>query len=138
MNTDPIADLLTRIRNAMMARHPVTKIPASIMSERILQVLVDEGYIDSFSREEDQSTVKKKHGKPVIKIFLRYTDSGEPVVRELNRMSRPGKRLYVGKDDIPRYKSGLGVVVVSTSLGVLSDREARKRGVGGEPLCSIF
>lgn len=132
MVTDSIADLLTRVRNASSAGHRTAVVPASKQKERILSVLMDEGYIESFEQGEDED------GKPVLEVRLRYQQSGTPVVRELRRMSRPGRRWYVKKDEIPRYKSGLGVIVVSTSHGVMSDREARKLGVGGELICSVF
>ncbi len=132
MVTDSIADLLTRIRNASAAGHRSTVVPFSKQKERILSVLVDEGYIESFEKTEDDN------GKPALSARLRYESTGIPVVRELRRMSKPGRRLYVKKDEIPRHKSGLGVIVVSTSHGVMSDREARKLGVGGELICSVF
>ena len=132
MVTDSIADLLTRVRNASAAGHRSTRIPFSKQKERILSVLVDEGYVESFERVEDEA------GKPALEAFLRYERTGIPVVRELRRMSKPGRRWYVKKDEIPRHKSGLGTIVVSTSRGVMSDREARKQGVGGELICSVF
>ncbi len=132
MVTDQIADLLTRIRNAHTAGHPSVVIPASREKERLLNLLVEEGFLASVESLKDDAD------KPVLKAHLRYDDKGLPVIRELKRMSKPGKRIYVGKDDIPRNRGGLGVVVVSTSHGVLADREARKLGVGGELVCSVF
>ena len=132
MITDSIADMLTRVRNASAAGHRSTQIPFSKQKERILSVLVDEGYVESFERIDEDPA------KPMLDVQLRYQPTGAPVVRELRRMSSPGRRWYVKKDHIPRHKSGLGVIVVSTSHGVMSDREARKLGVGGELICSVF
>jgi small subunit ribosomal protein S8 len=132
MVTDQIADLLTRIRNALMAGHPSVAVPASKSKERILELLIAEGYIANVERGEDEA------GKPQLKASLRYDNRGAPVIREITRISKPGKRIYVGKDDIPRSKGGLGIVVVSTSKGILSDQEARKEGIGGELICSVF
>ncbi len=132
MVTDKIADLLTRIRNGQMVGHPSVHIPASRNKIAVLKVLIEEGYLDSYEEETDVG------GKPSIKINLKYDSAGAPVIRSINRLSRPGCRKYVGKDDIPQCRSGLGVVVVSTPNGVISDREARKQGVGGELLCEVF
>ena len=132
MTTDPIADLLTRIRNALAAGHLSVKVPVSKTKERILKVLLDEGYIDGFE------VVEPEPGKKQFKIQLRYIADGRPVIQELTRLSKPGRRRYVGKSDIPRYRSGLGVVVVSTSKGMLSDVDARREGVGGELICAVF
>ncbi len=132
MATDQIADLLTRIRNAQGAGHPAVTVPASKTKERVLKVLEEEGYIASVESVDDLA------GKPQLKIHLRYTADNRPVIRELKRMSRPGRRLYVGHDAIPAQRGGLGLVVVSTSKGMLSDREARRMGVGGELICSVF
>ena len=132
MVTDQIADLLTRIRNALLAGHPVAYSPASTKKERILDLLTAEGYIAGFEKGEDAN------GKPQLAIKLRYDKRGAPVIRELKRISKPGKRIYVGKDEVPRNRGGLGMLVVSTSKGVVSDKEARKEGVGGELICSVF
>lgn len=132
MVTDSIADLLTRIRNAQLAKHPACMAPASKKKERILEVLVAEGYVERFERVEDQNN------KPALKVYLRYESGGVPIVREMNRISKPGRRVYVGSDKIPYCKGGLGTVLVSTSQGVLTDQEARKRGLGGELICSVF
>jgi small subunit ribosomal protein S8 len=127
---DPIADLLTRIRNAAQARHEKTVIPASKLKRSIVEVLKNEGYIKDFVFHEDG-----KQGE--ITVFLRY-QGGKPVIRKLQRVSRPGLRRYVGCDDIPRVLGGLGISILSTSKGVLVDREARKAKVGGELLCTIY
>lgn len=132
MITDQIADLLTRIRNAQRAGHPAVNMPASKKKESLLKLLVDEGYIAGIEQGEDAN------GKPQIKVYLRYDVHGQPVIREIQRISRPGKRIYVAKDEVPRNKSGLGLVVVSTSKGLLSDQQARKQGLGGELICSVF
>ena len=132
MVTDPIADLLTRMRNAQLAGHPSVTVPASLMKQSVLQLLVEEGFIARFDKQDDAQ------GKPVLKIFLRYDDRGRPVIKELKRISRPGRRIYVGKDEIPLNRGGLGVTVVSTSKGMLSDQQARKEGIGGELICSVF
>lgn len=132
MVTDQIGDLLTRIRNAQDAGHPTVAIPASTTKERLLKVLQEEGYIDGYESTKD------KNDKPSLKVVLRYTNNGEPVIREIKRLSRPGKRVYVPKDRIPVLRGGLGLVVVSTPRGMLSDRSARKEGIGGELICSVF
>jgi small subunit ribosomal protein S8 len=132
MNTDTLADMLTRIRNAALARHPAVSVPASRTKERVLELLIEEGYIASFSHEQDFA------GKPVLKIFLRYDRHGGPVIREVRRVSRPGRRVYVKKNNIPRQRGGLGVYIISTSRGMLSDAGARKAGLGGELICSVF
>jgi len=128
--TDPIGDALTRIRNAARARHEKTVIPASKLKRAIVQVLKDEGYIRDFVFHEDN-----KQGE--LTVFLKY-ENGEPAIRQIKRVSRPGLRQYVPKDEIPRVLGGLGIAILSTSKGVLVDREARKAGVGGELLCTVF
>ena len=132
MAIDQIADLLTRVRNAQRAGHPSVAIPASKTKERVLKVLEDEGFIAGIESAQDTE------GKPQLKVALRYTNDNQPVIREVRRMSRPGRRWYVGRDEIPTQKGGLGLVVVSTSRGMLSDREARRLGVGGELICAVF
>ncbi len=132
MVTDSISDLLTRVRNAQRAGHPSVTVPASRKKERVLQVLIDEGFIAGIEKTVTDGE------KPAIKIFLRYSDTGQPVIREITRMSSPGRRIYVEKDNIPYCRGGLGTVIVSTSKGVMPDREARKLGVGGELVCSVF
>ena len=128
--TDPIGDALTRIRNAARAKHEKTVIPASKLKRAIVQVLKDEGYINDFVFHEDD-----KQGE--LTVFLKY-DGSESVIRQIKRVSRPGLRQYVPKDEIPRVLGGLGIAILSTSKGVLVDREARKAGVGGELLCTVF
>jgi len=127
--SDPIADLLTRIRNAQMVAKATVTVPASNIKVAIAQVLKDEGYIEDFA-------VRENEGKPFIEIGLKYY-AGKPVIEKIERVSRPGLRIYKGRDDIPRVMNGLGVAIVSTSRGVMTDRRARDSGVGGEVLCIV-
>jgi len=129
--TDPIADMLTRIRNSQMRGKSVVMTPASKLRVRVLEVLADEGYIRGFEE------TKGEDGHPAIEISLKYYE-GEPVIRELKRVSKPGRRVYMGVDDLPSVRQGLGVSIVSTSKGVMSDANARQANVGGEVLCTIF
>ncbi|MGD8630170.1 MAG: 30S ribosomal protein S8 [Gammaproteobacteria bacterium] len=129
MMTDPIADFLTRIRNGQAAGKARVCMPASRLKSAIAQVLKDEGYISDFSTAEED-------GKPVLTIVLKYHE-GRPVIERIQRASRPGLRLYKGKSDIPSIQNGLGVAIVSTSKGVMSDRQARAAGEGGEVLCVV-
>jgi small subunit ribosomal protein S8 len=132
MVTDVIADLLTRIRNASAVGHPTVNCPASTTKEAILRVLKAEGYIAQYEKLADDRNI------PFFKIYLRYSDTGRPVVKEIRRYSRPGKRVYVPSEEIPMHKGGLGLIVVSTSKGMLSGKEAKKLGIGGELICSVF
>ena len=129
--TDPIADLLTRIRNAQQASHSTTIVPASRLKQRIVEILKSEGYISDFSRVE-------KSPQDELEIVLKYGNDGAGVIGGLRRESKPGRRVYVRADEIPRVRSGLGVAIVSTSKGVLPDHAARESRVGGELLCSIW
>jgi small subunit ribosomal protein S8 len=129
--TDPIADLLTRIRNAHLAKHPSVDIPASKMKLGIIKIMKDEGYIDDFETVEDAR-------QGMIRVGLKYLRSGEAAIRGMERVSRPGRRVYRGKGEIPKVLNGLGVVVVSTPEGVLSGSACHRRGVGGEVLCNIW
>ena len=129
--TDPIADMLTRIRNSQMRGKSMVSTPASKLRVRVLEVLADEGYIRGF-----ESTTGED-GHPAIEISLKYYE-GEPVIRELKRVSKPGRRVYMGVDDIPQVRQGLGVSIVSTSKGVMSDANARSHNIGGEVLCTVF
>ncbi|HEY9038324.1 MAG TPA: 30S ribosomal protein S8 [Roseovarius sp.] len=128
---DPIGDMLTRIRNASMRGKSTVMTPASKMRERVLGVLADEGYIRGFENATG------KDGHPAIEISLKYFD-GAPVIREMKRVSKPGRRVYLGVKDIPSVRQGLGVSIVSTPKGVMSDASARSQNVGGEVLCTIF
>jgi small subunit ribosomal protein S8 len=127
--TDPIADMLTRIRNAQMVGHTETSMPCSRLKLSIAQVLKDEGYIEDFA-VRDQGVHKE------LRIGLKYY-AGRPVIERLERVSKPGLRVYKGRDDIPRVMNGLGVAILSTSRGVMTDRKARADGVGGEVLCIV-
>jgi small subunit ribosomal protein S8 len=127
--SDPIADMLTRIRNAQMIEHATVLMPSSKVKLAIAKVLKDEGYIDAFK-------VTGEEQKPVLEIALRYY-AGKPVIEKIERISKPGLRIYKSKDEIPRVMNGLGIAIVSTSRGVMTDRAARATGVGGEVLCIV-
>lgn len=129
--TDPIADLLTRVRNAQKARHEVVVVPASKMKIDLTAILKQEGFIRAFKCIRDG-----KQG--VIKIALKYDESGKGIINSLQRKSKPGRRYYVGKGSIPYVKNGFGLGILSTSQGVVTCKEARSRGIGGEYLCSVF
>ena len=131
--TDPIADLLTRIRNAYRVRHDRLDVPASGLKREICQILRDEGFIEELRRSIDEGPTSK-----YIRIQLRYGHDGEPLVRRVQRVSRPGRRVYCKSADIKPVLNGLGVGIVSTSLGLLTDEAARQRGIGGEVLCEIW
>ena len=127
--TDPIADMLTRIRNAQRAEKQSVSIPASKVKAAIAQVLKDEGYVEDFA-------VRELEGRPTLEISLKYY-AGKPVIEKIERVSRPGLRIYRPKDALPKVMNGLGVAIVSTSRGVMTDRRARGLGVGGEVLCFV-
>jgi small subunit ribosomal protein S8 len=130
--TDPIADFLTRIRNAQMAKHKVVEIPASNIKKSMTKILFDQGYILNYKFEENSV-------QGTIKIALKYNgDTKQPVIKKLQRVSSPGLRIYKNADELPRVLNGLGVAIVSTSHGVLSDKEARAKNVGGEVLCYVY
>jgi len=126
--SDPIADMLTRIRNGQSAAKADVAMPASNMKQSIAQVLKDEGYINDFSVSKD--------AKPELTVSLKYFE-GRPVIEKIQRMSRPGLRVYKNKDELPKILNGLGVVIVSTSKGMMTDRAARAAGIGGELVCSV-
>ena len=130
--TDPIADLLTRIRNAYTVRHDRLDVPASGLKQEVCKILRDEGFIEEFQMLDEGPTAKR------IRIQLRYTDDGEPLVRRLQKVSRPGRRVYCKAADIKPVLNGLGVGIVSTSKGLLTDKAARQQGIGGEVLCEIW
>jgi small subunit ribosomal protein S8 len=129
--SDPLGDMLTRIRNAQMRSRPKVSTPASKLRERVLEVLQEEGYIRGFAR------IDYNDGKSEIEIELKYFD-GNPVIREIKRISSPGRRVYSSVNDIPTIANGLGVAILSTPKGVMSDSQARRENVGGEVLCSVF
>lgn len=131
MLTDPIADMLTRIRNAVIVKSERVDVPASKLKVEIAKIMKDEGFIKAYKIVKD-----KKQG--IIKITLKYNSDNTSVISGLKRVSKPGRRVYVGKDEIPRVMGGLGISIVSTSKGVLCDRACVKEGVGGELLCQIW
>jgi len=131
MNSDPVSDFLTRIRNATLVNKPSVVVPHSNFKFELSKLLKNEGYISDVKVNENGS-------KKEIQIDLKYTESGKPVLAGLNRLSKPGKRVYVGSDKLPRKNGGLGTVVVSTSRGLLPDSEARKRKLGGELICEVW
>jgi len=128
--TDPISDMLTRIRNAMIAGHETLEFPASQVKGRLAEILKQEGYIEDFERHDEGAQGK-------ISIQLRW-HSGQPAIEGLKRVSRPGQRRYARSTEIPKVRNGLGIMIVSTSKGMMTDRAARKAGVGGELICSIW
>ena len=129
--TDPIADMLTRIRNANSAKHKEVDVPASNMKRAIAQILLDEGYIASFEEIKDE-----KQG--MLRVTLKYDENGKRVIAGLKRISKPGLRIYVNKDELPQVLNGLGIALISTSKGIKTDREARKEGLGGEVLAYVW
>ena len=129
--TDPIADMLTRIRNSSKARHDMVEMPSSNLKVNIAKILKDEGYVKNFRVIEDNL-------QGVLKIYLRYDDRGKPMIQGINRISRPGLRQYCKGDTVPDVLNGLGVAIISTSKGVLTDSEARKNKIGGEVLCEVW
>lgn len=129
--TDPIADFLTRIRNAQQAGHRSVDIPASKIKRAMTRILLDKGYISNFIDIADN-----KQG--MLRLFLKYDGYGQPVIREIQRISKPGLRKYAGHTHLPRVRNGLGVAIITTSKGVMTDKEARKLNIGGEVLCYIY
>jgi small subunit ribosomal protein S8 len=129
--TDPIADMLTRIRNATMVRHDRTDVPASRVKLEIAKILKQEGFIRTFK-------VLEEGPQGTLRIYLKYADDGESVIHGMERVSKPGRRVYRGVEDLPRVRSGLGVAVVSTNRGILTDEQARGLSVGGEVLCRVW
>jgi len=129
--TDPVSDLLTRIRNATSVRHDRMDVPASKMKLEIAKILKQEGYIRTFKTIEEGP-------QGIIRIYLKYADDGEPVIHGLRRVSKPGLRIYRGVDELPKVRNGLGVAVISTNRGVVTDEQARSLQVGGEVLCEIW
>ena len=129
--TDPIADLLTRIRNANQNGFAKLEVPSSTFKVEIVRVLKEEGYIKDYR-------VLKDTGRAVIKISLKYADKEERVIKTIKKISKPSRRVYVGKDEIPKVMNGLGVPIISTPKGVMSDRQARRAGVGGEVICTVW
>lgn len=131
MQTDPVSDYLTRLRNAQQAGHRRVDVPASKLKRAMTKILVDKGYVNNFIDITDN-----KQG--VLRLFLKYDAYGQPVIKKLSRVSKPGLRKYCGADEIPSSYNGLGIVILSTSNGVMTDKEAKKLKIGGEILCSIY
>ncbi|AZQ44989.1 30S ribosomal protein S8 [Nonlabens ponticola] len=132
MNTDPIADYLTRIRNAVRANHRVVEIPASKVKKEITKILFDQGYILSYKFVDSSA-------QDIIKIALKYDrDTKESVIKDIQRLSKPGLRKYAGSKELPRILNGLGIAIISTSRGVMTDKQARSENVGGEVLCYVY
>jgi small subunit ribosomal protein S8 len=130
--TDPIADYLTRVRNAILARHKIVDIPASNLKKDITRILYDKGYILNYKLENTDI-------QGLIKIALKYhPETKVPAIKALKRISRPGLRKYVGKKEVPRVLNGLGIAIISTSKGVMTDKEAREQNIGGEVLCYVY
>jgi len=131
MMTDPVADMLTRIRNGMRARHAKVDIPASNLKIELARILQEEGYVQNYKRIDDD-----KQG--VLRVFLRRMNDGTEVILGISRVSRPGCRVYVAKDEIPKVQGGLGINIISTSRGLMTGRQAVREGVGGEILCNVW
>ena len=129
--SDPVSDLLARLRNALSARHEKADIPSSRFKVELARILKDEGYIKNFKVMDDR-------GGSLLRLYLKYDDTGYPVIHGLARSSKPGRRLYAGKNELPEVLGGLGVAIVSTSQGLLTGHDAKKRGVGGEVVCTVW
>jgi small subunit ribosomal protein S8 len=136
--TDPIADMLTRIRNAVSSRHTRVDLPASKLKVEIARILQDEGYIAGFKLVDETTERDGKTGRQAVRLFLKYGPGGERVISGIERVSRPGRRVYVDRDSVPPVLGGLGVSILTTSRGVMSGRSAQKAGVGGEILCNVW
>jgi len=131
MMTDPVGDMLTRIRNALMARHKVVEVPGSKLKLEIVKILKEEGYIEDYRVIEERPQMK-------IEIQLKYDDMKRPVIAGIKRVSKPGRRIYRGYRELPKVLEGLGIAIISTSQGIMTDHEARKRRLGGEVICEIW
>ena len=129
--TDPIADMLTRIRNANVVKHETVDVPASNIKKEIVRILLEEGFVRGYDVIEDE-----KQG--IIRIQLKYGQAGERVIQGIKRISKPGMRVYADKHEVPRVLNGLGISIISTSKGILTDRQARKENVGGEVICYVW
>src|SRR5881398_3348915 len=136
--TDPIADMLTRIRNGVVAKHTRVDMPASRLKAEIARILQDEGYIQGFKLLEDVTGDKAQGPVQTLRLFLKYGPHGEKLITGVQRISRPGRRVYFGRDDVPDVLAGLGTSILTTSRGVMTGREAVKAGVGGEVLCNVW
>ena len=129
--SDPVSDLLARLRNALSARHEKADIPSSRFKVELARILKDEGYIKNFKVMDDR-------GGSLLRLYLKYDDTGNPVIHGVARSSKPGRRLYAGRNELPEVLGGLGVAIVSTSQGLLTGHDAKKRGVGGEVVCTVW
>ena len=129
--TDPVADFLARIRNAIRARHQKLDVPASKLKTEIARILKEEGYISNYKTQDEE-------GKAILRVYLKYGASSEAAIRDLARISRPGCRVYIGRDEIKRVQGGLGISIMTTPKGVMTGRQARREGVGGEILCEVW
>ena len=136
--TDPIADMLTRIRNAVVAKHTRVDMPASRLKAEIARILQDEGYIQGFKLLDELNADGEAPPSKTLRLFLKYGPHGEKLITGIERISRPGRRVYFGRDDVPEVLAGLGTSILTTSRGVMTGREAVKAGVGGEVLCNIW
>ena len=136
--TDPISDMLTRIRNGVTAKHTRVDLPASKLKAEIARILQDEGYIQGFSLVKEPADKQGRQSRHVIRLFLKYGPRGKKVISGIERISRPGRRVYLGVDDVPVVLGGLGTSILTTSRGVMTGRAARKAGVGGEVLCNVW
>ena len=131
--TDPIADMLTRIRNGIQSRHDRVEMPNSKLKVEVAKILKSEGFISNYKVVQEDGKVQAS-----LRVYLKYSENGEPVIHGIERVSRPGRRVYRGKEDIPKVLGGLGLAIVSTSKGVLSGAEAARTGIGGEVLCQVW
>ena len=131
MLTDPISDLLIRLKNGAQRRHEAVMVPASRLKRAILEILKREGYVDAIEEQVQD-------GHPMLSVRLRYVAEGQPMITGLERISKPGRRVYVGSKDIPKVRNGIGMSILSTSKGIMTDQESRKNKLGGEVLCSIW
>lgn len=129
--TDPVSDLLTRLRNAISARHEKADVPSSRFKVELARILKDEGYIKNYKVMDDR-------GGSLLRLYLKYDDTGNPVIHGLARSSKPGRRYYAGKNELPEVLGGLGVAIVSTSRGIVTDKTAREKRLGGEVLCNVW
>jgi small subunit ribosomal protein S8 len=136
--TDPISDMIARIRNAVSAKHSRVDMPASKLKAEIARILQDEGYVQGFRLLDVPSEKEGRQPRQIIRIFLKYGPRGERVISGLERISRPGRRVYLGVDDVPHVLGGLGTSILTTSRGVMTGRAAKKAGVGGEVLCNVW
>jgi len=132
MMTDPIADMLTRIRNASMAQHKTVSMPSSKMKVEIARILKEEGFIRGYDLQDTEKP------QPTLRLHLKYDENRRPVITGIERVSKPGRRTYFGRNDIPWVRAGLGLAIVSTSRGMMPGRDARKAGVGGEVVCYVW